>query len=279
MGVVYWIGFAMAMAVVAATVGVIVATVVILGILIVAVFAWIRSLRTAVRTGDHRWLRDLILAPAAGILSAALIGRGFQHFANTEINAFLDRTVNAPDASIFVQIAPLPFGILFFVCLFALPGTLAKDGPRWLAYPGFVFYSVYLTALGFQAADALKDSDLFAYFRDGDDAFVGQWQGVVNQPRSGPYTVQVTLSESGEQIIGQVTYPELACGGTWTEQQRFSGTRQFTENIDPASPGSCYTGSPVAVYEQDDGRLEAIYLDPTAVNTTVAATVMLERFG
>ncbi len=145
-GVMYF----MAAAAVAALAGAVVAGVVILGVLILAVIAWIKLMRIklmrqALRIGDRGWARDLLLAPGVGIAGAALLAGWFP------INDFLDDTVNASDAPLWLQLAPAPVGILFFALLISLPWTLRRDGPRWLAYPGFVFYAVYLTALDFQA--------------------------------------------------------------------------------------------------------------------------------
>jgi hypothetical protein len=56
---------------------------------------------------------------------------------------WLDNHVNN---SGLIYLAPIA-GITRFALLFALPYSLQRDAPRWLAYPGFAFYSVYLTAI------------------------------------------------------------------------------------------------------------------------------------
>src|SRR4051812_32592729 len=52
-----------------------VALIVTAGIVIVALIAWTRCIRSALALRDYHWLRDLILVPAAGLLGAVFFGQ------------------------------------------------------------------------------------------------------------------------------------------------------------------------------------------------------------
>ena len=61
----------------------------------------------------------------------------------------------------------------------------------------------------------------------------GSWSGPVDQVGSQPYTVRVRITESDGRFSATALYPELGCGGTWT-QISFSSSDKvvFEETID-----------------------------------------------
>lgn len=155
MGLLYWAGIGLAAMLVVATAGLVLATVVFAGVLLMAVRAWFRDLAVAARRRDHKWRRHLLMAPTSGLLAAGVFGAWARQLGNTSIQAWMDNHINGPNAHPLMEMLPLPFGILFFWLLFTLPSTLAQDGHWWLAYPGFVFYGLYLGGLGHEIAWAL----------------------------------------------------------------------------------------------------------------------------
>jgi hypothetical protein len=151
-GVTYWLGYGLALAAVAVLVGAVVAVVIGLGLLIQAVRAWRRAFREAGSIGDRAWRRDLLAAPLAGFVTAAVVAVPLNHWLTGTGQQWVDTHINGDNASLAMQMVPLPFGIVFFALLLALPSTLARDAHRWLAYPGFACYSAYFAAVGVAVA-------------------------------------------------------------------------------------------------------------------------------
>jgi len=74
MGVAYLIALPLAELLLFAFVAFTIAVVVTVGLAAVMLFAWFKCLRTAVAERDYGWLRDLLLAPAAGVTAALVLG-------------------------------------------------------------------------------------------------------------------------------------------------------------------------------------------------------------
>ena len=87
-----------------------------------------------------------MFAPLFGLVVAALFSVPVSKWMQGSGQHWVDQHINQPNSNILLQLASLPFGLLFFYLLVALPFSLKRDGPRYLAYPGFAFYSLYWTA-------------------------------------------------------------------------------------------------------------------------------------
>lgn len=66
--------------------------------------------------------------------------------------------------------------------------------------------------------------------------WLGRWRGPVTGDDV-DYDVEVEVFAEGDRLRGQVAYPQLECGGEWTETGRGDSTRDFEEVIQ--YEGSC----------------------------------------
>lgn len=154
MGVVYLGAAALAQVVLFAVAAAAVAGVIAVGVIGTAMVAWAGCLRTAYRERDGGWIRDLLLAPTAGIVSATALSYPLAVWmAEADRSNFMEglrqRADEDPIFFWFTLFAVPALGFLFFVLLFNIPRLLARrDVARLLAYPGFMLLSTYLAALG-----------------------------------------------------------------------------------------------------------------------------------
>jgi serine/threonine-protein kinase len=81
-------------------------------------------------------------------------------------------------------------------------------------------------------------------------SLTGRWSGPVSGDQSG-FDVVATIVD-GTSLTATVSYPQLNCGGTWTQRgSAGNGIRFVTERI---TYGNCVT-SEVTLAPQDDGTL------------------------
>jgi serine/threonine-protein kinase len=74
--------------------------------------------------------------------------------------------------------------------------------------------------------------------------WVGTWHGPVTGDDR-PYDIDVVLTADGQNLGGRVSYPQLGCGGTWTEISRDGNVREFKEVI--TYQGTCLSGVQIRV--------------------------------
>ena len=93
------------------------------------------------------------------------------------------------------------------------------------------------------------------------ESFVGQellgaWEGEVFQPGYGSWSVSLNVAKDtvSNQVAGEVAYPSLNCGGSWTlkgaEDNKFNFTEQITYGTN-----NCVVTSDVSVTYNQDGSL------------------------
>lgn len=83
------------------------------------------------------------------------------------------------------------------------------------------------------------------------------WTGTWRAPVSGDsskYDVEVTLYAQGSALRGEVSYPQLNCGGTWTERYVDGDTRGFRETIDHGTT-RCIVSGDLTLTRQADALL------------------------
>lgn len=90
-------------------------------------------------------------------------------------------------------------------------------------------------------------------------AFAGSWEGPVDQEFAPSYSVQLTIDPN--TLTGEVTYPELSCGGTWDFHEQNGNTTVFKETITYGS--RCVPETLIRLTARDDGSLDYSFDDPS----------------
>lgn len=152
MGVTYLGALAIAQVALFVVAAAVVAIVVTIGVISISIMAWVRYLREAYIEQDYGWTRDLLLAPAVGLVAASVFSYNFATWMlGVNSSEFLEqlRVYTATGFPLLLKIVAVPvLGIAFFAVLFYIPTLLGRrNALRLLAYPGFVLFSVYLTGL------------------------------------------------------------------------------------------------------------------------------------
>lgn len=84
----------------------------------------------------------------------------------------------------------------------------------------------------------------------------GAWEGEYTQPRSSlsdgtEMTLNLTLD--GDAFSGEVSYPQIRCSGTWTEQSRTETSIVFAEKITENETGRCVDVDEITVERSPEG--------------------------
>ncbi len=82
--------------------------------------------------------------------------------------------------------------------------------------------------------------------------FAGQWTGDILGDAH-PYTVQVSIVETGGVISGTAVYPEIPCEGTWAQSSRVGNTAIVIERM--PSTNVCYDNVSITLVLADDGTM------------------------
>ena len=144
MGTVYWIGYVLALAFVAAVVALIAAALIGVGVGILAVVGWSRYLGEARARGDRAWAFDLWGAPAAGLATVVvLIASGLLRSAVDWDQAGAGDQLSELPIGVQLVIGPGAF-ILWVSGIILTVNAIGASRPfRYAAYPGFIMYSGY----------------------------------------------------------------------------------------------------------------------------------------
>jgi hypothetical protein len=102
---------------------------------------------------------------------------------------------------------------------------------------------------------------------------VGAWHGDVEGDRN-PYSLSVTITESGGLLTAAATYPEIPCTATWQETSRTTTEVFLTETVDPGS--RCFDQVPVTL-RLVDGSVGGTELHFSALSGGYALTAVLGR--
>ena len=102
---------------------------------------------------------------------------------------------------------------------------------------------------------------------------VGAWHGDVEGDRN-PYSLSVTISESGGLLTAVAEYPEIPCTATWQETSRTATEVFLTETVDPGS--RCFDQVPVTLKLVDAG-VSGTALHFSALSGGYALTAVLAR--
>lgn len=89
-------------------------------------------------------------------------------------------------------------------------------------------------------------------------ALTGTWSGTVEQHSNGydSYDIEVELTEEDDELKGAVRYPQLNCGGTWTQDELRGGAVVLKERITDNTDERC-------------ARTVEVWLSPTAEGAEV----------
>lgn len=82
---------------------------------------------------------------------------------------------------------------------------------------------------------------------------LGTWAGGVDQDGSLSYSVRVTITASGDRLVGKFDYPELGCLGDWVPHSTTGDAYVFIERL--TIEGSCIDGVKIMIQPQADGTL------------------------
>ena len=153
-GVLYLIAVPIAEAMLLATGVVILAIMFALAATVVALFYWVILMKDAILNCNWGKVRDLVLVPIAGVLSAVLLAKPFAVWAGSFQSSDTIKHLNDQISQhLLLALLAIPVGIgafCLFLGLFVLTFyAFASDEPsaRLFAYLGAVFYSMYLTGV------------------------------------------------------------------------------------------------------------------------------------
>lgn len=158
MGLLYWFGYAVAIAYIAAVVAAAAAVIIAIGVLGFATISWTRLLGQARRAGDRAWLTDLWGAPILGLVAGGAVAASgiARDVATWDQSGGFDRLVRSWGPAAFYLGLPLAF-VTFVFALFGTPTLLAGPRPRrLLAYVGFGFFGAYFTMVAYAYVPVLR---------------------------------------------------------------------------------------------------------------------------